>query len=286
VKAIEVRRRLRWALKKAGRRSFALAAWGTGRLAPKTAACVRVLTYHRIAAATRDAFSVHPDDFARHMAWLADHGAAISLEELQEFLAGRRALRTRPAVLVTIDDGLESLHSRALSILTRHAIPAVAFVPAGELAPDGGAAHPSAERHLTWAELREVSAAGVTIGSHAWTHRSLGAVPEARVSAEVRIAREALEQRTGQRVTAFAYPFGTRADYGPAVARALAETGHTCAFTSQHGVVRPGLDPFTLPRVKIEGGDPGWMFELLCRGGLDGWRWVDRTLWRLQERGA
>jgi peptidoglycan/xylan/chitin deacetylase (PgdA/CDA1 family) len=281
-----VRGRLRWGLKKAGRQGLALAAWGSGRLAPSETPCVRVLTYHRVGPATRDPFSVDPDDFSRQMAWLANNGLAVSLLELEDFLAGRRPLRTSPAVLVTVDDGLVSLRSHALPALVRYGIPAVAFVPAGEISDDIDGTGRYAERHLTWAELRAVSAAGITIGSHAWAHRSLARLPAALVREEVCRARNSLERRTGEPVTAFAYPFGTRADFSTEVARILAECGHTCAFTSQHGAVRPGLDPFTLPRVKIEGGEPAWMFPLLCRGALDAWRWIDRTLWRLQESGA
>lgn len=278
--------RLRWGLKKAGREGVALAAWGSGRLASREDPCVRVLTYHRVGAATRDPFSVDPADFSRQMAWLASSGLAISLAELEAFLAGRQPLRTSPAVLVTVDDGLVSLRSHVLPALERHGVPAVAFVPAGEISDESGGNAGSPERHLTWAELRAVREAGVTIGSHAWSHRSLARQAAAVVREEVRRARDSLEQRTGEPVTSFAYPFGTRADFNAEVAQILAECGHTCAFTSQHGAVRAGLDPFTLPRVKVEGGEPAWMFPLLCRGGLDGWRWIDRTLWRLQEGGA
>jgi hypothetical protein len=90
----------------------------------------------------------------------------------------------------------------------------------------------------------------------------------------------------GTPVTSFAYPFGTRADYNEATAALLREAGYTCAFTSQHGAIAPGADPLTLPRVKVEGGEGMWMFQSLTRGGLDGWRWIDRTLWSLQASPA
>ena len=34
------------------------------------------------------------------------------------------------------------------------------------------------------------------------------------------------------------------------------------------------------------GGDSMWMFKLLCRGGMDGWKLVDDTLWKLQRPAA
>ena len=83
-------------------------------------------------------------------------------------------------------------------------------------------------------------------------------------------------------MTAFAYPYGTLADFDPAVQGILAACGYVCAFTSQHGAVRPGL-PLALPRVKVEAGDGASLFPRLCGGSLDGWRVVDRALWRLQR---
>ena len=131
--------------------------------------------------------------------------------------------------------------------------------------------------------LRELADAGVTVASHGWSHRSLGRMAADEARAEAELSRHALERLVGRTVTAFAYPFGTRADYSPATRAILERAGYRLAFTSQHGPIRPGADPLTLPRIKVEGGEPLWMFRLLVRGGLDTWRWVDRTLWRLQR---
>ncbi|MBK7151881.1 MAG: hypothetical protein IPH72_09000 [Sandaracinaceae bacterium] len=43
------------------------------------------------------------------------------------------------------------------------------------------------------------------------------------------------------------------------------------------------MDPISLPRVKIEGGEPLPMFALQSRGALDAWRVVDQNLYRLQR---
>jgi hypothetical protein len=64
----------------------------------------------------------------------------------------------------------------------------------------------------------------------------------------------------------------------------LKDNGYTYAFTSQHGTIGEGLDPYALPRIKVEGGERLWLFRLLLRGGLDAWRFVDHTLWKIQAR--
>ena len=275
---------LRWLTKKAARKAFAVGSFAGRVRGRRSSTGVHVLTYHHIGDDDpHDPFCVSRSDFDLHMAWLAERHLAISLSQFEAFLAGRGTI-PEDAILVTLDDGLRSLYLDALPTLERHGVPAVAFVSAGEMRPSNGSGTPVASRDpLSWSELATVASSGMAIGSHAYTHRSLGRMPADQVRDEVVRSRETLEQRLGRRVTTLAYPFGTRADYNHTVAAVCRESGYTCAFTSRHGAVRAGADPFTLPRVKVEGGESTWMFRLLCQGGLDGWRWVDRVLWRLQD---
>jgi len=282
----------RWHIKKAARTGVAISARMSGWLALRSAlarqSAVRVLTYHRFADTPRDPFSVRREHFDAQMSWLASSCRVISLDDLERFMAGVIQLPDR-AVLVTIDDGCPSLFTEALPILRRHAIPAVVFVPAGELADERTARVTDADEahdRISWHELVQVAEAGCTIGSHAWTHRSLGRMSVSEAHEQASRSRALLKERTGQRIGAFAYPYGTRADFNATTAAILRETGYTCAFTSQHGAVRAGADPFYIPRIKVEGGEGSWMFRLLVSGGLDGWQWIDRVLWRFQETGV
>jgi peptidoglycan/xylan/chitin deacetylase (PgdA/CDA1 family) len=227
-----------------------------------------------------------PRDFERQVAYLAQSGCAVSLQDATEFLAGRHSLRDG-AVLITIDDGFGSVHAAALPILRHYGLSAVAFITAslvgsGPSAPAPGSRALPPEDYLTWCQLESLASAGIAIGSHAWTHRSLGQMTLSEASDEAVRSRETLEHGLGMPITAFAYPFGTRADFNAGTAAALRQSGYTCAFTSQHGAVGVGSDAFALPRVKVEAGEGQWMFRMLARGGLDNWIWVDRTLWRVQ----
>jgi peptidoglycan/xylan/chitin deacetylase (PgdA/CDA1 family) len=283
---------IRWYLKKAARKSIAMGSYATRHTTSPKAGCgprLRVLTYHRFGESVRDPYCVTPPDFDRQMAYLAESGCAVSLRDTEAFLEGRKTLRDG-AVLVTIDDGFRSAHAVALPILRNYGIPAVAFITASLLG-SGMSAHATKprvmppENYLSWQELHDLASAGVAIGSHAWTHRSLGRMTLSEASDEAVRSRETLERGLGQAITAFAYPFGTRADFNPGTAAALRQSGYTCAFTAQHGALRIGMDVFELPRVKVEAGENQWMFRMLVRGGLDNWRWVDRTLWRFQVAG-
>lgn len=281
--------RVRWVAKKVARGAVAVGSFVAGRTeaAAGAGAALRVLTYHGFGHRERDPFCVAPVDFARQMEHLARLRCAVSLDQVESFVAGRGGPLPDGAILVSIDDGLRSTLTEAAPILRECGIPAVAFVTPGLLTDGAGrsAEKPYVEPpepYLTWDELAKLADCGVAIGSHGWSHRSLGRIGADEAEGEAARSRASLESFLGRRVTALAYPFGTRADYDATVGAALARCGYTCAFTSQHGAIARGDAPFELPRIKVEGGERLWMFRLLVRGGMDGWSWVDKRLWRLQ----
>jgi peptidoglycan/xylan/chitin deacetylase (PgdA/CDA1 family) len=268
---------LRWHVKKAARRLCLAATAAAAR------AGVRVLTYHRFAVRRHDPFAVSPQAFARQMEWLAAHDMALTLDDVLDLSMGRAA--PAEGVLVTIDDGFESLHRIALPILAKYRIAAVAFLPAG-LMGGGGGEPGDPEPRLAWSQIRELASAGTEIGSHGWSHRSFGRMGSGDMRSEASRSRELLAEQSGQAVRSFAYPFGRRRDFDAASAQALRSAGYICGFTSQHGAVRSGAEAYALPRVKVEGGEGMWSFAGCCRGGLDAWRLVDRGLWRWQSEHA
>lgn len=270
-------------MKKAARHSVAIASVASGSLLARaslaSAPRVRALTYHRFAEVPRDAFCVAPETFEAQMRDLAERRLAVSLDRVRRFLAGREELPDG-ACLVTIDDGCSSTITEALPVLRRWGVPAVAFVSAALVG--SGVRYP--EPYMGWDELRALLDSGLfAIGSHAYTHRSLGFLAQGEALDEAKRSKERLEDRLGVEVASFAYPFGTRADYSDGTDRALAEAGYSIAFNSMHGTIGAGDDPISLPRVKVEGGEPLWMFKLLRCGAMDAWRAVDATLSRLQR---
>ncbi len=273
----------RWLVKKAARHAMAIGSLATGSLLARGLSRrprVRALTYHRVASVPRDAFCIPPEQFEAQMRHLAERRLAVSLERVLRFVAGEETLPDG-ACLVTIDDGLESTLTEALPVLRRWGIPAVAFVSAGLV----GSSVRYPEPYMGWDELRALLGSGLfTIGSHAYTHRSLGLIAPEDAFCEARRSRELLEDRLGVPIQAFAYPFGTRADFSEQTDRALADAGYSIAFNSMHGTIRPGADPISLPRVKVESGEALWMFALLVRGAMDPWRAVDLSLSSLQRR--
>jgi peptidoglycan/xylan/chitin deacetylase (PgdA/CDA1 family) len=277
----------RWYAKKVSRGTMMLGAWATGSAPLRNALArgggVRVLTYHRFGDWPRDPFCVAARDFERQVRWVAERGLAVSLADLRAFLRGERRL-PEGAVLLTADDGARSVLSVAAPILREHGVPMVAFLTTGAL--DGLATRLALpEPFLSWDEAGRLGEHGIEVGSHGLTHGSLGTMTEAQVREEGERSREAIRRELGCVPTSFAYPYGTPAHYGTMTRRVLAGCGYDTLFLSTHGAVRAGCDPLALPRVKVEGGEPMWLFRLLARGGMDDWRYVDRALALLTRAG-
>ncbi len=95
---------------------------------------LRVLTYHRIAKRTRyrhlnpRLISASPDEFQRHLHFLASHYNVVRLEDVLETAAGGRKLPRR-AVLITFDDAYRDFLEVAWPALRAHRLPATLFVP-------------------------------------------------------------------------------------------------------------------------------------------------------------
>jgi peptidoglycan/xylan/chitin deacetylase (PgdA/CDA1 family) len=278
--------RSRWIAKKAARAAVVLGARAGWQLAsPRSRAVVRVLTYHRFGRITRDPFCVTPEDFEAHVALLSREGRAVSLEDVIAFAKGERHL-PEDACLVTMDDGYVSMLETALPILAKHRVPSVAFITASFV--DAARIQGQPEPFLTKAQLRAMHEGGMTIGAHAFTHRSMGKLSIAEAREEIVRAKKTLEDALGAPVTSWAYPFGTHGDFSEATDRALEEAGYTVTFHSQHGPVVPGMiTPGTplrsLPRIKVESGESLTQLDAISRGAMDGWSIVDRNLWRLQR---
>ena len=275
----------RWLAKKAARNAVMATGWatrnlrsgGNGHSAPE----VRVLTYHGFGEATRDPYYVRPDVFEDHLRYIAEHDLAVSLDDVMAFVRGERLLKDG-SVLVTMDDGLLSVAEHAAPLMKRYGVPGVAYITTALVGEDY-TAQGNPERYLTWDEVEALPASGLTVGSHAHTHRSLGEMPLAEAREEGERSKELLDQHMDAPVESFAYPFGMRPDETPETARALTETGYTSVFIAQHGAIVQGADPARLPRIKVEGGELSLTFPLICQGAMDVWKVGDDTLWRLQR---
>ena len=261
---------LRWRAKKSARALCSLGGDAARRLLPR--APLRVLTYHRICKHPRDPFSIAPLEFETMMEYLANRHLAVGVDAVDDALSNTDSGGTQ--VVVTIDDIEDNVYENAFPVLERLKVPAVLFPVVGMVGQPG---------FVTWAQLREMAEAGMTIGSHTMTHRQLAQLSEDEARTELEDSRNRLSDELGVPIDTLAYPFGTRAAIAPWLGPLVEQAGYRYAFTSIHGGVRPGAEPPFLPRVKVEAGDSARHFRRLVAGAMDLWRVVDEGLVFLQR---
>ncbi|MBA2954247.1 polysaccharide deacetylase family protein [Nocardioides sp. MAH-18] len=171
----------------------------------------------------------------------------ITVEQLDGLLD---AAVGRPEVTITFDDGNLSDLEIGLPRLQERGLRARFYVCAGLLGQPG---------RLDAADVRELHAAGMVIGSHGWSHRDWRSLDWSRgeaaeVQEEMVRARRELERLTGSEVSEIAIPFGS---YNRHVLRALRRTGATRVYTSDGGWARRGA--WLQARTSIRSTDgPDW----------------------------
>lgn len=239
----------------------------------------RVLTYHKIAHAPEDSYTVGTGHFHAHMAFLADHHPVIGLEELVRGLVWG-PLPEAGSVAVTFDDGYLECASAVSDILLKHSIPATFFVVTGIL--DGISAMPGGP-YLTWSDVRSMHASGLSIGSHTVTHRSLSDVNPVSVRKELVESRNRIAAELGSPPVGLAYPYGTLRDVSHGIADAAQAAGYLFAATAVHGLNRRPCNPFLLKRTTLTAGDGPRTFRMIMNGCLDPWYLVDRWGHALQH---
>ncbi len=227
-----------------------------------------VLLYHHVGAPARGRFTsltITPDRFEQHVRWLARLGyRGVRLQDWLAARAGAERLPARP-VLLTFDDGYADLARHAFPVLERYGFGATVFVVTGRIggvnAWDTDAGAPPLPL-LSAEQIRDWSARGIDFGSHGRSHARLSGLTDDVLADEVHGSRRELERITGERVRAFAYPYGA----GDERALCCARDAYDVAFTADDGLNDDRTDPHLLRRTLVQPGDT--MLELVLRARL------------------
>jgi peptidoglycan/xylan/chitin deacetylase (PgdA/CDA1 family) len=104
---------------------------------------------------------------------------------------------------------------------------------------------------LTWDQVRDMAAQGMTIGSHTASHQILASASPDEVRRELITSRQQIEAEIGRPCWCFSYPNGTAADFRLSDKAAVRSAGYACAFTQISGFVSPDTDRYALPRISM-----------------------------------
>jgi len=110
-----------------------------------------------------------------------------------------------------------------------------------------------ASRFLTLdlAGLRQLVAAGMTIGAHSLSHPVLACAPSDLAWREISDGRRQLENALQQTVWAFGFPFGNASTVTPREVELADRAGFRCAFTNVGGGFGAPIARLAVPRVHV-----------------------------------
>jgi glycosyltransferase involved in cell wall biosynthesis len=212
---------------------------------------VRILAYHAVDWVDDPVlgrYTVRPDMFEKHIDALRANGFTfVDTDQLLASLDSGVPLADR-SVLLTFDDGYESLLQHAAPVLARHVIPAVVCMVTGQLGGDNvweGADRGTSLSLLDADQLRILRRAGWEIAAHTHRHAHLTALGAADLAAEMAAPRAELVATGFPPPRVVAYPYG---EHDLRVRRFARRAGYRVGLAT--GVGRE-VDRFGLPRVEV-----------------------------------
>ena len=153
---------------------------------------------------------------------------------------------------LTFDDGFSSDVDVALPRLIDRGLTAAFFPCAGWLDRPG---------RVGAEGVRELLAAGMTLGTHGWCHRDWRLLRPGEVDEEFRRSSQLLAEVAGVPMRSAAIPFG---NYDRTVLRGLRQAGYERLYTSDAGLIPPGA--WRVPRTSTRpGSDGAWVRDVLSR---------------------
>jgi len=229
---------------------------------------IPVFMYHHVNPNKGDLVTVTPDVFEGQMRCLHDGGyRSLTPDDLLAVLRGKDV--PKRSVAITFDDGWLDNYLFAFPVLKKYGIRATVFLVTGRVdgaSPGGGAMGMIAPTHreskelvrsgeprrvvLNWDQVREMASSGIVeFFSHTKTHARCDTLSAEGLESELRGSREAIEEKTGRPCRYLCWPYGRTS---PAAVEAAKRAGYRSAFTTRHGVVRSGSDPFDIPRIVVK----------------------------------
>ena len=218
--------------------AITVAAGGGAAIAADSAV---ILQYHRFGEDKYPSTSVTIDQLEAHIAHLIDGGYAVL--PVPDILAAIDAGEPLPdrTIGITIDDATRSSFVEAWPRFEAAGFPFTVFVSTDPV--DQGHAG-----IMSWDELRQLAAAGVTIANHSAAHGYMWREDGGENRADLLRAQRRIEEELGVEATLFAYPFG---EWDSALRALVADLGFTAAFGQHSGVVAAHTDRLNLPRFAL-----------------------------------
>ena len=199
--------------------------------------------------------------FKQQISWLSQKGyKSISLKQLGSFIQGRNTLPKKP-VIITFDDGYQSVWDNAKPVLEQAGFTATVFLVPQAIGKQNNWDLQKSVPILPCmdkATCRRLLDDGWEIGSHGLHHYPLPELETKALARELNQSKIALEQLFDCQVSAFCYPHGA---WDKRVREHVKRAGYQVACATSSISASVTGDPWALRRVKVKGTDKLFDFK-------------------------
>lgn len=233
-------------------------------------AIVPILMYHSIGRPLRkeDApFFVSAERFKKQMEFLKkEKYQIIGLSSLISYIKGKTSLSEK-TIVITFDDGTESIYTNAFPILKSLGFCASVFLTINYIEKKDMAEKSFLKYEpLSWQQIKEMLAGGVSFYPHSLTHPRLTKISPEEARLEIVKSREILESILGRKADIFGYPYG---DFNDEVKEMLKDACYVGAVDAWGGINTINTDLYALKRIPVFERDNGLQLQLKLVLGLD-----------------
>jgi peptidoglycan/xylan/chitin deacetylase (PgdA/CDA1 family) len=226
---------------------------------------VLIFDYHRFNTFRSDSMTVRLSVFKFQLQYMAEHGYHfISLARYVAYKEGKAPPPPPRCVIITMDDGHESVYTEALPLVEKYRIPVTLFIYPSAIS--------NASYAMTWQQLRALQATGLfDIQSHTYWHpnfkiekrRMAPAQYNKFIDIQLRRSRDVLDRRLGIHVSMLAWPFGI---YDQTLTHEASAAGYTAAFALDGRHAGDSDNIMGISRYLVTDRDSGRIFEDILNG--------------------
>ncbi|MFZ2314535.1 MAG: polysaccharide deacetylase family protein [Gammaproteobacteria bacterium] len=226
---------------------------------------IPILCYHNFNPTVPGSMNMRPDIFESQLNWLEENGfTIIPLKEAVAYLQGKRESLPKKSIVITADDGWQSVYTYMLPIIKKHKIPVTLFIYPGTIS--------SGKHAMTWDELKELQQTGLfDIQGHTEGHPNFKQEKKRRsadsyvkfVEQELVLSKKTLNEKLGIDVTLLAWPFGIYNDY---LEQAATNAGYKMAFSIDAKPADRDYRPMAQPRYMILESQSMKTFQTIANG--------------------
>ncbi len=237
---------------------------------------IPILMFHSISddkeSATHPYYHINtsPAIFAEQMRFLSENGySVVDFHEIENCLGTNNKL-TRKFAVITFDDGYGDFYTNAFPILQKYHFPATVFLPTDFVGNKKNKLR--GKEHLTWNQVSELAACGISFGSHTVTHPELRSQNNKNVEYEIRQSKKVIENNLGKSIDTFSYPFkfpDANKIFIKDIRDILQKYGYHSGVSTRIGTTNKNDDIFFRKRVPINSQDDLMLFKEKLEGGYN-----------------